>query len=159
MGGHGSGRRAKPTALHALRGNPSKKRLNEREPKFSADDIAEPPDWLTEGAQAEWLRLGPSLIAQGVLTRADLGAFIGYCEAFAQVEEATKRLKAEGYTVKSKEGGDRSNSWVRIRNQGLDQLRRWAAAFGLDPSMRSKIVAPVVVENDYTRWKERYGKP
>lgn len=158
MGGNGSGRRAKPTALHALRGNPSKKKLNANEPRFNSDDVAEPPAWMMEGGQAEWRRIAPALIRQGVLTGADKGAFIGYCEAYGQVEEATKKLKAEGFTVTSKEGGDRSNSWVRIRNQGLDQLRRWAAAFGLDPSMRSKIVAPVEVENEYTRWKEKYNK-
>lgn len=159
MGGNGSGRRAKPTALHALRGNPSKKKnLGANEPRFDSVDVDAPPAWMTEGGQAEWRRIAPALIRQGVLTGADKGAFIGYCEAFAQVEEATKKLKAEGFVVKSKEGGDRSNSWVRIRNQGLDQLRRWAAAFGLDPSMRSKIVAPVEEDNAFTRWKEKYNK-
>lgn len=147
------GRKPIPTALHALRGNPSKKKLNAHEPQFSGDDMAEPPAWLTDGAQAEWRRIAPALIAQKVLTVADRAAFIGYCEAFAQVEEATRRLKAEGYTVKSKEGGDRSHSCVRIRNQGLDQLRRWAAAFGLDPSTRSRIVAPVEVDDEFTRWQ------
>lgn len=153
MGGTGSGRKPTPTRLHVLRGNPGKRALPKHEPQFEAAGIEEPPAWLCDAARAEWRRLAPSLVVQGVLTAADRAAFVAYCEAFAQVEEASKRLKAEGYTVASKEGGPRANPMVRIRNQALDQLHRWAAVFGLTPSARSKIVVATEPNDELARWR------
>ena len=80
-----AGRKPLPTNLHILNGNPSKLDLEERaaaEPKYTPV-VPECPEWLSDDAKAEWNRLLPELDRNGLLTKADMAAFAGYCDSFA----------------------------------------------------------------------------
>src|SRR3972149_691016 len=81
-----------PTKLKVLRGNPGRRRLNEREPQPQAG--APPcPDWLSAEAQAAWKELAPELGACGVLTRVDGHALARYCWAWAEWRKVAEWLQ------------------------------------------------------------------
>jgi len=145
-----------PTGLRVLRGG--KKR--EGEPRFDTGDISTPPGWLSEGAQREWRRMAPSLIAQKVLTEADRAAFLSYCECVSQIETATEALNREGFTCKSQRGGPRTSAWLRVRSQALLELRHWGAVFGLDPAARAKLATGTDDEGEaeFQRWVNSRGR-
>ena len=73
------GRKPLPTALKVLEGDRGKGRrpINKNEPTPPQDNV-KCPDWLLPEAKKEWKRLGPSLVAMGILTDHDMEAFAGY---------------------------------------------------------------------------------
>src|SRR5690242_17788325 len=79
MGNHNSGRRPQPTKLTILRGNPSRKRLNENEPCPPAGEVHKPAE-LSAAAGKVWEELAPMCLAMGTLTPADVRAFATLCE-------------------------------------------------------------------------------
>lgn len=89
----------KPTKLKIAAGNPGKRKLNEREPRPEAKAPAMPA-WLSVRAKAEWKRIVPELLRLGLLARVDLAALSGYCQAYAEVEEATRTIEKEGRICK-----------------------------------------------------------
>ena len=75
----------KPTHLKLIDGNPGKRPLNENEPKPApaAASASHPPYWLSARAKNFWRKYGPILKRIGLLTEADIPAFILLAEAFA----------------------------------------------------------------------------
>jgi len=103
-----AGRKALPTALHILNGNPSKLDLTARaqtEPRFSSERPS-CPEWLVEGAREEWDRVLPELEASGMLQKVDMAALAGYCDSLAMWKEANGIIAVEGLTVLS---------WIKIK--------------------------------------------
>src|SRR5687767_12999114 len=96
MGYENSGRRPQPTALKVLRGNPSKTRLNQDEPKPPKGDIVK-PEGLSPGASAVWDELAPICLHMGTLTTADVRSFVTLCELQATLTGASSQKNAEGF--------------------------------------------------------------
>jgi P27 family predicted phage terminase small subunit len=90
-----SGRRPLPTAVKELRGNPSRRDLNEQEPQADRGRPEIPPG-LSEVAKAEWESIVPKLEQLGVLSRIDGKALAAYCHAFARWWEAEKQVEHYG---------------------------------------------------------------
>ena len=135
----GSGRRPDPTRMKLLRGTFRADRGNPQEPKPIGK--ARCPRWLPRLAREEWKRVAPLLEAQGVLTDWDQTAFAGYCTAVADLREAEKIIKREGYVGTSVQGGQTRHPAVIVKNQALELIKKLAAEFGLTPSSRTKIRA------------------
>jgi P27 family predicted phage terminase small subunit len=85
----------KPTKLKIAAGNPGKRPLNPHEPQ-PVTSAPRMPAWLSKRAKAEWRRIVPELTNLGLLTRIDLAALAAYCQAYAELEEATRTLDKEG---------------------------------------------------------------
>lgn len=131
----------KPTKLKLIEGNPGKRPLNQNEPK--PEPIApDPPKWLTGEAKKEWLRVAPELEKLGLLTRVDMAALAGYCQAYATWVKAEKILKKEGLTFTTPNGYIQQRPEVSIAQKSLQIVRGFCAEFGLTPSARSRMSLP-----------------
>lgn len=138
------GRKALPTKLKLLRGNPGRRPLNEREPMPTPGRPAA-LDCLSPAATVHFGRLSEQLSAMNVLTEADQAALSALAQSVADYEEATRALEKFGVVIKSRQGMVRS-PWLIVRKQAWEQMQRGFSDFGLTPSSRSKIqtVAPGV---------------
>lgn len=140
----------KPDALKKLQGNPGKRPLNHAEPKFPKfefNGLPAPPSWLNSPAKREWKRMVPLLHNAGVLTQADLSSLAAYCQAYGQFIEATKVIKAEGYTFESDKGNILQRPEVGIANTAMKLMVTIAREFGMTPSSRSNIKVEEVEES------------
>ena len=140
-----TGRPPKPTALHVLNGNPSKKKnLGENEPKPAPIiKIPPPPEWLNEHGANMWERLAPILERLGLLTEADIETFSAACSSWGVYRECQDFVNDEGLTHKYKNKGGAINEverpQVKIGNKALDQYRAFCSEFGLSPASRTRI--------------------
>ena len=150
------GTKPNPTKLKILEGI-RKSRINKNEPrppKISLDC----PDWLLPEAKEEWKKLSPTLEALGILTTIDKAAFAGYCQSFAKWKAAEQFLKKHGTTYKipkrDRDGNIisvymASSPEVAIARASLEQVRRFAAEFGLTPPSRERIITPSAIDDEF----------
>ena len=108
-----------------LRGNPSKKKLNENEPRPPSGEVRK-PDGLSPGAEVVWDELAPVLTYMGTLTPADLRPFWFLCEMQA-TWEANCRLK----------GTDEFKG--RLEMELANAMRPYFEYFGMTPASRARI--------------------
>jgi len=150
-----------PTQLRILRGRPDKRPLPVNEPEAISIVNIEPPDWLRDEAKMEWYALAPALIAQGVLTETDRGAFANYCTAFADLKIAESHLQSEGdlVEIETKHGPVvKQNPWVHIKSRAQNQCDRWGRQFGIGPANRAGLsVSPKDKSARLADWKRKYG--
>lgn len=154
MSGNGnSGRPAKPASVHVLRGNPSKKAFGELMHDLAnpAVPVAAPPmpDWLSDGAVAEWERVLPDLITLGLVSKLDMMALATYCEGVADWQRFRRRI-AE---LNAKQDGSQDMGDVQTFATGAKQISVWrqlandaekranaaGAAFGFSPMARRNL--------------------
>ena len=142
-----SGRRAVPTKLKLLAGNPGKRPLNDQEP---APDVVlpEPPEHLSDEAQREWRRVGGLLVSLGLVSELDRAALAGYCQAWGRWAEAEEALRQYGVVVKSPSGFPMQSPFLAVANKALEQMRGFLVEFGMTPASRSKVRAELPVELD-----------
>jgi P27 family predicted phage terminase small subunit len=75
-----------------LRGNPGKQAIKPEAQPSTPSDMPEPPEDFIGFARDEWWRLGPELLAIGLLTNADLMTFTAYCESCGRWQTARRIL-------------------------------------------------------------------
>jgi phage terminase small subunit len=90
-------RKPSPPALRVLRGDRPRTRLA----NDSAPGIPPKPKTIVTDpvASAEWDRMAGLLRARGVLSQADLGILVVYCDAFSRLVAALAELAREGLIV------------------------------------------------------------
>ena len=149
------GRKPKPTVLKLLDGNPGKRRINDREPKAPAG-IPEPPEWLDDGAGAEWFRIVKDLDGMGLLSPADHAMLEAYCTTYSRFVQAEVQVRKYGPIVKSPNGFAQTSPYLTVANQALEALRKLSVEFGLTPSSRSRIRLPASGEamDEFDRFLE-----
>lgn len=86
------------------------------------------PEWLSDEAKAEWKRVLPRLVEDGVVTKADLSGVEALCIAAGRVRELEKQIQATG-DVKL----------IRAQHVAMATATRMAAEFGLTPSSRARV--------------------
>jgi P27 family predicted phage terminase small subunit len=127
------GRPPKPTALKVLQGNPGKRKLRKDEPKPTAIEKLDPPEYLSRLAKEEWLRVAPEVKRLGLLTLVDVAGLAGYCQAYARWREAIKA------TNECTLGEAIARGFVKAEKEALAQMVQLAQQFGFTPSSRSKV--------------------
>jgi P27 family predicted phage terminase small subunit len=142
-----AGRKAKPTVLRKLQGNPSKRPFNELEPSPSGGPL--PPIKLSEGAQVHWDNLALYLEASGMASRADSHALMLFCDAAERYEKATRDLNRSGLIIRtSKSDYPMMNPLISIQRGAFDDMMRVLSEFGMTPSSRTRLVVDKVDEVD-----------
>lgn len=150
------GRRPKPTRVRELEGNPSKRPYNRREPQPTEGRVT-CPSWLSTKGKAEWKRITPELRRMRLLTIVDRAALAAYCQAYAELEEATEILNREGriiivpITYRDKQTGEEKISGEKrvahpankLQRDGFARVKQFLAEFGLTPASRAKLEGPV----------------
>jgi P27 family predicted phage terminase small subunit len=139
------GRKAKPTRLKLLDGNPGKKRIPKGEPQPQSE-IPSPPEHLDKYALEEWGRLSQGLYTMGLLYDVDMAVFAAYCKSYSRwrvAEEALNKLAAKdpinALVQKTSNGNLIQNVLVGTANTAARDMSRYAAEFGLTPSARARL--------------------
>jgi P27 family predicted phage terminase small subunit len=134
------GRKPVPQVLQLIRGNPSKRPLRS-EPLPALPTHLEPPEFLLDEAKAEWRRVGPELLALGLLTVLDLAMFEAYCQSFARWQLAELELAKAGgqLVVKTPRGSEVMNPLLHVARDAAAAMLRYAVEFGMTPSSRTRL--------------------
>jgi P27 family predicted phage terminase small subunit len=130
------GRKPKPPILRLITRNPGKRPI--KSPPRPKGQAARPAG-LSPGANAEWRRLAPRLVALGLLTPADRSLFATYCEAWATWQEANQKLREHGALVLDANGRPVKNPWLRARAAAAAEIRQFGTEFGLSPVSRARL--------------------
>lgn len=151
-----------PANVHWLNGNPSKKTAAQLMDSLQPEiEIPGCPPHLLPGAKKEWKRIAPELERYGLISKLDRAALQAYCQSYAEMEFAEKRLNAEikreakkreeeeaagreytggdGFMVKTINGNLVYSHWWVIANKARVQVDRFLANFGLSPSSRGRV--------------------
>lgn len=145
-GNQNSGRRPKPTALHLIAGNPSKKHLNDAEPHPSPLS-PDRPDWLTPLAVQIWDQTVEELRAMGTLAHSDEAAIASYCQLYARYQQAEQVIETLGpyYEQIFVDGAGVEHKKivahpsVKVAKDSQAAMRAYITLLGLDPSSRSRL--------------------
>ena len=135
----GRGRKPKPTAIKKLQGNPGKRKLNDNEPKFTELVNAETPEWLTDLAVTMWQTIMPELMANKILTIADLHNVESFCMAYSRWRESEDAVTKHGILVESPQGALVKNPALTAINEAKKQMIQFGSLLGLDPSSRARL--------------------
>lgn len=132
------GRKPKPTALKRLSGNPGGRKLNDNEPEFTLITDVEPPTWLSDKAVTMWETVMPELLRNKVLTVADIHNVEVFCMAYNRWRQAEDDIKVNGVTI-TNESTTIKNPAVTVVNEATNQMMKFGALLGLDPSSRQRL--------------------
>lgn len=132
------GRKAKPTKVKQLQGNPGKRALNKNEPQPSTDR-PEPPEYLTEEALEEWNFLIPQLEEMGLLGTLDKSLLAMLCQSYGRYVEAEEKLKETGTIYRTQKGNITTNPYLWVSNRALEQVLKIAPIFGLGTAYRQRL--------------------
>ena len=149
------GRKPVPTPLKILRGNPGKRKLNDREPQPSAIQGAAPSRALDTAGRAEWRRVIPELARLGLLTALDLKAVEGYCIAYQTVRAAQREVNRG---LVRPDGTKKPE--VQIARDSLALMRQFMTETGLTAVSRARIhTEPVPAEDADEAFLRRRSTP
>jgi P27 family predicted phage terminase small subunit len=153
------GRKAVPTELKLLRGNPGKRPISPDEPTPAAVlETHAPPEWLDDAAKAEWRRVAPILVRNGLLTEMDLDALTAYCHAWCVWKDANAKIRQFGMVIKSPSGYPIPSPYLPIANKAMLQMKGLMSDFGMTPSARthvSRAKDPAAPANPLQRFLDR----
>jgi P27 family predicted phage terminase small subunit len=137
------GRKAKPTNLKLIQGNPGKRKLNDAEPSVDAlQEVPAAPGWLSERGMEAWDHLASWLVGSKILTATDLHNLEAFCSAYGRWRDAEELYAKEGAVVTGATGGPVKNPAATVINESLKQMAMFGSALGLDPASRVRLAVP-----------------
>lgn len=125
-GNANSGRKALPASIHFLQGNRSKK----------------PAEHLTAAALGEWQRVVPLLESMGIIAEIYRAPLAVYCQAWGRYVHAERKLAeiGDGALVSTTPSGyQQIGVWLQVSNRAAEQMKSFAAEFGMTPSAISRV--------------------
>lgn len=131
------GRKAIPTALKILHGNPGKRPLNALEPMPEVS-VPECPEHLDAQARMEWERIVPELARLGLLAQIYRAALAAYCQCYSRWQAAEEQIANEGLTIQIKDTV-RVNPAVTVAKDAMRMVREFSAEFGITPASKTRI--------------------
>lgn len=140
------GRKATPTVLRVLRGNPGKRAFNKAEPESVPMDAECPAELSDEVARAEWARIIVPLVAIGQITAADRVMAIAHCQLWATWRSQSDLADRHPHVISSgKNSYPIPNPARGMANKTLMMLTTIDAELGLTPTTRSRVKASPMV--------------
>jgi len=135
------GRKAKPTALKLIDGNPGNRPINIHEPMPMKVYKPDAPKDFTPLQLAKWNEVTEKLARIKVLTELDLDALEIYCREWVNYHEAMTDVSKRGKLLTTTGGGVMWNpSWTQLKHS-QSVCRSIMAEFGMTPSTRTTLVA------------------
>ena len=134
-----AGRRASPTALKELTGNPGRRPINKGEPKAVPLDPT-PPAWLQGEAISFWEELVSVLGPMGHLTEADRTNVTALAMALTQLKDAHDGILKHGYVMEGLHG-PKTSPYVGILDKAQKQVKSLLCELGMTPASRTKVVS------------------
>jgi len=134
-----------PTKILKQRGSPeAKRRKNEPEPGPGRPKC---PQWMNSEGKKRWKELMPQLEAMGLLTEADKGLYVRYCQTYGRWVEMEQWLSAEGAEyvrtnkMKMTTGVTLMPHVFEVRKISED-LTKMEREMGLSPASRASLAIP-----------------
>lgn len=124
--------------LRLVRGNPSRRPINKREPKPGGSLTTSPPEGISPRAAKVWVH-AMACAPAGLLKQLDDGVLLQYCVARAYFEEAEEKVAKTGLMVKSPNGHPIQNPFLAIVNRQSEIMLRAAREMGFTPAARAGI--------------------
>ena len=145
-----TGRPKIPTEIKKARGTLRKCRELENPMQVKKiETLPAAPEWLSEIGQEQFDIVVNQLNSLGMLYEVDLKLIEAYSNAMALHIESEQQLRQVGriQVYRDNETGDIKHSQITplqtISKQALESALKFATQFGLTPSARSKISAPI----------------
>lgn len=136
-----AGRKAKPTCLKLVQGNPGNRPITKNEPKPARVYKPKAPVAFNKIEKAKWNQISKKLAACRVLTELDLDALEIYVRNWVMMHEALNDLATRGKLVQTPTGGVMWNpQWSQYKHSE-SVCRSLIAEFGMTPSTRTSIAA------------------
>jgi len=133
------GRIPQPKVINDLKGDPSKRRRNTKEPQ-PPTGWPDKPDYLDPIASEEWDTICGLLDDMGLLSRADRCAIEMYCSAYSRYRAAEENVRRFGEVIISpKNKYPMISPYTTVLNKNLDQCRKLLIEFGLTPASRARM--------------------
>tara|TARA_R110002020_G_scaffold470398_1_gene696269 strand:- start:11022 stop:11498 length:477 start_codon:yes stop_codon:yes gene_type:complete len=147
------GRKKKPTQLKKIQGTLRKYREVENEMQVDlCEIIPDPPIWLSKIGKSEWEKVTNQLFNLQMLHVVDLKMVEAYCNEMSLYIECEQALReggrideffnAEGDVVRRQ-----AKPLIKMKNDALANALKLAVNFGITPSARANISAPVTTNN------------
>jgi P27 family predicted phage terminase small subunit len=152
------GRKAKPTMLKIIQGNPGRKPLNKNEPKIKKA-LRNPPVWF----DARQRKLWAETIAEcprGLLRKLDAHTLEVWVCAYFDHRDAVEAMRGEPIVVMGLSGVQRVNPLLSAQREAAKLLLKAGAEMGFSPTSRSRIqVDPNAKETDEDDEGEEQANP
>jgi P27 family predicted phage terminase small subunit len=118
-------------------------------------ETLKPPKTLSRSARAEWKVLAPRVAALGLLTTTTVRTFQLLCETLGTIREAEALVAKDGFTILTKDGGQKKNPTVSIMETARAQARQLFAEFGLSPRSRQNVAtaSPLSSTNPFAKFR------
>lgn len=117
--------------------------------KVSRADLTAPPDFLSESAQAEFMRVVRESEAIGIIDNLDLTVLALYANAWDEYIRCTEYIREHGPTVvQATANGDKEviSPWVNAQEKYAKQIFTCSSKLGLAVTDRLKLVVPAAEE-------------
>lgn len=108
----------------------------DREPLTKAPPA---PKWLSEDARGEWKRIMPRLIADRIVTKADLAGVENYCAMQGHIRQLERAIAVTVTPDKVLFG---------MLNRAMQTARQLAAEYGLTPTSRARVGSNATDDDD-----------
>lgn len=135
------GRKPKPTILKLAHGNPGQHALSRDEP-VPPQSVPAKPDYLDAHASKVWDRVLKDLQAMRILSGADVETIAAFCVAASDLRRGVKALQEEGDFLTTDKGYAMRHPASALVSDASRRIDRHGESLGLNPSARSRIVAP-----------------
>lgn len=140
-----------PSHLQLVRGNPSKRPINKKEPK-PPSGVPPTPKYFDKRGKYWFKRMGEELNALGVMSTLDAKALEMLVEAYVEYRQHCETLDEEGYTynVMSSMGDKlkKAHPAAAMKADAWKRIRAMLSEFGMTPASRAKVTMNTPAEED-----------
>lgn len=139
-----------PTHLQLVRGNPSKRPINKKEPK-PPKGVPPTPKYFSKQGKYWFKRMAEELDSAGVLSLLDAKALELLVEAYVEYRHHCEVLDEEGYTYTNMtESGAmiKAHPAAIMKADAWKRIRTMLGEFGMTPSSRTKVTINKPAEDD-----------
>lgn len=133
------GRTAKPTALHVVNGNPSKRARGAGEPQPVLVNDLTPPAHLTPASAAVWQELAPMLRRNQVLTEMDVLQLEILCDSIADYR-AARAQRGDKFVESTRTGSMMLSQMLLAQQTFAKRAQACMASFGMSPADRTRVL-------------------
>ena len=124
-----------PQAIVDVTGNPGRRPV--KECAKGSGRVGDPPKSMSDVAKAKWLEASDDW--RLVLTGSDRDALRMYCEAWAEMLNASARVEEDGAMFLTPNGLVQKSPWLTKLEQSREFCRKMLAEFGGSPSARMRV--------------------
>ena len=97
------------------------------------------PVWLDDEARQIWKKTLKEMAEFEVLDNVDADALAIYCDAVARYRECTLKIREDGYTTWSSQGGQTVSPYVRAAQSYSRIVMQYADKLGLNANARARL--------------------